>query len=317
MLFLVIIAWALSLSAGICDAASRIFIKGSKVHNFTLISIGLLFALPLYLVWLAFEGIPPFDPGFWVAVSLHVPLFTIATACMVEAHRRSPLTLTVPYLSLTPAFLLVVNPLMGIFFPELQVGSVAVMGVVGVIIVTCGLYILNIEKGEKNFFKPFLAFRNEKGSQLMLVTAILFSITACLDYVALVHSNAPFYLFVDHGLASIIVGAMIIGYVKYGRLTREAVSPRNYWKGLMFFGFIFSISVTVHMIAFEYIPTVPYIIVGKRIGSILFTIFLGLVMGFIIKHKDFLKERENLKYRLPGACIAMIGMVIIVVWGKI
>ena len=103
-----------------CDAASRVFIKGSKVHNFTLISLGLLFALPVYLVWLAFEGIPPFDIDFWVAVSIHVLLFTIATVCMVEAHRRSPLTLTVPYLSLTPAFLLVLQEETGPAIPPLS-----------------------------------------------------------------------------------------------------------------------------------------------------------------------------------------------------
>jgi hypothetical protein len=84
----------------------------------------------------------------------------------------------------------------------------------------------------------------------------------------------------------------------------------------MLYGVFIAVSVIFHMLAFRWITLVPYVIAGKRAGSIAFAILLGVVMGFIWKHKDFLKEREELKYRIPGALVMIVGMLIIVLWGK-
>ena len=75
--------------------------------------------------------------------------------------------------------------------------------------------------------------------------------------------------------------------------------------------------VILHLIAFRWIPVVPYVISGKRAGAILLTVGLGFILGIILKHKDYQDERQNLKYRIPGTALMVIGMVIIICWGKV
>lgn len=160
--------WSLPLLSGIADASARGVIKLTKVHRLTLIAAGYLFALPFYLVWLVLEGAPRVYPIFWLAVGFHIPLLLLANIMTVEAHRSSPLILTAPYLSLTPAFLLITAPLMG-------GGSPTWLGGAGVLVITFGLYILNSQNGYGGWLKPFKNLAKERGSRLMLAVAFIFA----------------------------------------------------------------------------------------------------------------------------------------------
>jgi len=103
------LVWLLPIGAGVADAAKRGVIKLTKVHTFTLLGGGFLFALPYEIAWLFLERPEQVDPSFWFVMLLQVPLLVIAMILTVEAHRTSPLLLTAPYLALTPAFLLVTS----------------------------------------------------------------------------------------------------------------------------------------------------------------------------------------------------------------
>lgn len=304
-------AWLLPLLSGALDAGSRSAIKMTKIHNLTLVAGGFFFALPAYAIWLFFTGMPDVQPAFWKAVAVHVPLLTVANILIVEAHRRSPLILTMPIQGFVPAILLITTPLM------LNSGRPTFLGGVGVAVLTLGLYVLNIQSNKLGFFQPFKSLFIEVGCVLMLIVAVIFSVTSNLDYVAYQNANAPFYLLVDHG--SVAVLTTLVALV-YSGLTKpdpgKPLSPKGSFKALALYGQILAGAVIFHLWAFAVIPTVPYVIAGKRAGAIIFTVGLGLLMAFVLAHKDFLKERENLKYRLPGTLIMVLGMLIIVLWGK-
>jgi hypothetical protein len=303
------LVWVFPIFSGAVDAASRGAIKMTKVHRYTLVAGGYLFALPFYLIWLAIEGIPEVKPAFWLAVAVHVPLLVWANVWLVRAHRESPLILTMPVQGFTSAFLLGTAPIMG-------GGSPTWLGGLGVLILTLGLYVLNIQSSRLSFWEPLKAIKRESGVRLMLGVAIIFSVTANLDYVAFQNSNAPFYLLIDHGLAGLLMAGMAAGLPLFSKKISDPVSPSGSWKGLALYGVFVALSVVFHLLAFRWIPMVPYVIAGKRAGGIFFAILLGLAMAFIVKHKDFLKEREDLKYRLPGAAIMVLGMIIIIFWGR-
>lgn len=310
--------WSLPLISGMADAASRSVIKiVNKLHNFTLLSLGFLFALPFYLVWLFATGMPEIGSGFWLAIALHIPLFTVIMVLTVEAHKTSDLAATMPYMSLTPAFLLGTTPFMSLFFSELKASNPTFIGAVGVLILVAGLYVLNLETTRKHFLDPVRAFWGNRGSRLMFLAALIAAFSANLDLVALKNSNTPFYLFVDHGLLSIIMALLIFLYTRMKWQTTLPFSPRGFWKYLILFGgFIAFVGIT-HIMAFEWIPVVPYVLAGKRAGAIIFALLLGLIMGILFKHPQFLNERKNIRYRLPGTLIAVLGMIIIIVWGKV
>ncbi|MDP2676980.1 MAG: hypothetical protein Q8O83_04850 [bacterium] len=319
-LFTIVLIWTLPLVSGMADAASRSVIKiASKLHDFTLLSVGLLFALPFYLIWLFFTGMPIVENGFWVAIALHVPLFTGAMILMVEAHKASGLASTMPYMALTPAFLLGVTPFLALFFSELGGSSPTLVGGLGVLVLVAGLYVLNMQTRQQSILSPVRAFWHDRGSRLMFFASIILAFTATFDLVALknIQNNVPFYLLVDHGLLSIIMALLILAYSAMKWEKTLPFSPRGFWKSLFFFGCFTALAAGPHNLAFTWIPIVPYVIAVKRAGAILFGVLaLGLVMGMILNHPKFQDDKKNLRFRIPGTIIAVIGMVIIIIWGK-
>jgi hypothetical protein len=309
------LAWLLPLASGALDASSRGIIKTTKVHKFTMIAAGFFFALPFYAVWLIFAGMPQIKDGFWAPVGIHILLFTFANILIVEAHRTSPLILTMPYVALTPAFLLVVSPAME-WLGCRGLGHPTWFGVLGVLFMTAGVYVLNTQSNQMSVWAPFRALIKEEGSWKMLLVAVIFSVTSNLDLIALQNSNAPFYLLVDHGLTGVIAAVLAVFYSLLRRTGRDPVSPAGYLRPLAFYGCVIAVSVMAHMWALGLIPTVPYVIAGKRAGSIIFAIALGLWMAFVMRHQDFRKERDNLQYRIPGVLLMIAGMLVIIFWGK-
>lgn len=302
--------YLLPLFSGACDAASRLVIKTTKVNNFLLVA---LFALPFYAVWLYFEGIPTVHANFWFAVAAHVPLLALCLYLTVQAHRLSPLTQTMPYLSFTPAFLLITSPIMTDKTPTIY-------GMIGVLILTFGLYLLNCREGKMGIIDSFRNLKKEKGSQLMLLVAVIYSITANLDKIALDNANNSFYLLVDHGAVGIVMLLMplIIRAKDENNKQlglKDIFYPIGKFRALMIFSVLFAFSVIPHMIALSTLQIVPYVISLKRSGSILFAVAFGIIAAMIIKRKEFNNEIESLKYRLSGVLIMVMGMLTIIFYG--
>jgi drug/metabolite transporter (DMT)-like permease len=66
----------------------------------------ILFSIPLLLIIWLFIPVPKLDIEFYKAFAFALPLEIIAIIFYIKALRISPLSLTLPFLSLTPIFLL-------------------------------------------------------------------------------------------------------------------------------------------------------------------------------------------------------------------
>lgn len=309
--------WSLPLISGALDAASRSIITATKeVHTFTVLAVGYLAALPLYTLWLLFIGVPEVHADFWLAISLHVPLLVVAMILTVEAHKSSPLATTLPYMSLTPAFLLVLTPLGAFFFSEVEQSIPTGPGALGVLILVVGLYVLNMQTTHLSSFDPIRSFWHDRGARLMFFAAILLSITSVLDLVALKNANAPFYLLIDHALLGASMFILILIYRTFNIGHHLPFSPGNRVRYLAYFGLFLGAGAMAHLFALDLIPVVPYIIAGKRAGAIIFGLLFGLALAYVFSHPKFQGEREHIRYRIPGTLIAVLGMVIIIVWGN-
>ncbi len=147
-----------------------------KLSNWTLVFYLALGPAPLVLV--STYGLPwvPPPPIYWLLATLIIGLNILANVFYVESVRRSPLSLTVPFLALTPALAsLVAIPLLG--------ERLHLMGQLGLGLVLVGAFILGLEgfrkEGEDH---PFL---RELGIPLMIAVACLWSLTPVLDKMAL------------------------------------------------------------------------------------------------------------------------------------
>jgi uncharacterized membrane protein len=110
---------------------------------------------------------------------------------------------TVPFLSLTPIFLIVV--------PYLVIGeTISLPGVIGVLLIAIGGYTLNIKETKKGFFALFAAIMRERGSLYMIVVALIYSITATLGKLAIQHSSPLFFGIIYYSVLAVAMAPIAL-----------------------------------------------------------------------------------------------------------
>jgi drug/metabolite transporter (DMT)-like permease len=250
----------------------------------------ILFSLPLLLLIWFFIPMPELDIEFYKAFAFALPLEIIAIILYIKALRISPLSLTLPFLSLTPVFLILISYLI--------LGErVSFRGGIGIIFLTVGSYTLNLHEMRKGIFEPFRAITKEKGSVLMISVALIYSVTSSLGKMAIEHSS-PLFFGITYFIAVTIVFAPIALWLGKDEL-KSFISGKQF-KGLLLPGLFYSVMIVSHMIAMS-LAKVAYMISVKRISLI-----MGVVYGY------FLFKEKNIKERLLGAVLMFIGFVMIV-----
>jgi drug/metabolite transporter (DMT)-like permease len=250
----------------------------------------LFFSVPLLLFFLTSVRRPNLDSGFVVAFVLSLPLEIAALILYIKALRISPLSLTLPFLSLTPVFL--------IFISYLTIGEkVSLKGGVGILFLAVGSYILNFHEMKNGIIAPLRAITKERGSVLMLVVAFIYSLTSSLGKVAIMHSSPLFF-----GITYYIILTVIFAPLAF-RMDRHEMkrflSDKEY-RRLILPGLLYSIMVVSHMLAIS-MTKVAYMISLKRMSLI-----IGVIYGYV-----FFKEK-HIRERLAGASFMLAGCVMIV-----
>jgi drug/metabolite transporter (DMT)-like permease len=266
------------------DALSK---RALEEHNPILIAwVRLEYMVPFLLAVALFIPIPPLDATFWAVVVMALPLEILAYVLYIQAIRISPLSLTIPFLALTPSFLIGTSWIM---LGELPSTS----GLVGILLVTVGAYLLNVHTTTKEgLWGPLRSIRREKGSLLMALVAFIYSITSNLGKIAINHSEPIFFSILYFILLTIL-------FYLYAFLRGEA--PRFFSQPRKFapIGFFNAMMVITHFLALE-LTKVSYMISIKR-TSLLFSIFYGYVLF----------KEENIRERLLGSLVMLGGALLI------
>jgi uncharacterized membrane protein len=222
-----------------------------------------------------------------VITFLAVPLDIIAVLLYIRAIKVSPLSLTLPFLSLTPIFLIVTSYIILGEKPDK-------FGFIGIMLVVIGAYLLNAHTISQGFLAPFKAIAKEKGSVLMIIVAFIFSIGACLGKIAVQHSSPAFFSVIYIFLLSLFL-FIIISFKSKHFLSKSISRPVPF----IFIGMLIAIMIITHLKAISLIE-VSYMVSVKRL-SILF----GVLYGFM-----FFKE-ANIKERFLGATVMVSGIIVI------
>lgn len=248
-----------------------------------------LFLLPL----LVFVEIPNLDPVFWLATAALLPLELTAASLSMRALQMSPLSLTIPYLAFTPLFLLLV--------PTLILGERLNMhGVLGVMCIVAGAYLLNLQTNNHlnsngpRWLAPLQAIVREKGSRLMLMAAVLYSLTSTLGKAAVKHSSPLFFASFYYPLAGLCL--FPIAAMKSGRHLRFAATQAKLFLAI---GAAVSLTVICHFMALNQ-AEVAYMISIKRTSMIFATI-----LGWLFFHE------KNIRQRLLGCGVMLAGVILI------
>lgn len=247
-------------------------------------------SVPIFLSLLFFIKIPRLDPAFFYILLILLPLEIIAYLLYLKALRLSPLSLTIPFMALTPVFM--------IFTTRLILGEhILPMGIAGILFVFMGAYILNIKTDKNGLLGPIYSILKERGSVYMIIVALIYSVTAILGKLVMDYSSPMFMVAVYFPVVTIFLTLiMIIRYRKGGIDLNRIKSQKTLFISL---GVLFSITVLVHFIALN-MTTAAYMIALKRLSVV-----FGILYGWL------LFKEKHITSRLLGAGVMILGVILI------
>lgn len=282
----------LSLASAFFLATSDALVKKAvqNENEYIVAWFRLLFTLPVLMITLAFVPWPDLDKDFYLAFLIALPVEAITIILYIKALKLSPLSLTVPFLSLTPVFLVSVSYL-------LLGEEVSAMGALGILLIAVGGYTLNIAAVRRGILEPLRLIIRDKGALLMIGVALLYSITSSLGKMAIGHSS-PLFFGASYFIALNIV-VIPIALLK-GRGSLEGFIRAGKYKRLFYPGVCYALMIITHMEAMK-LTKVAYMISLKRTS-----LLISVIYGY------FLFQEENIRGRLLGALLMFTGFVLVV-----
>ena len=277
-----------ALSVATADALSKKALINNDSYLVAWVRVG--YAAPLILFVFPFVDIPELDRVFFVIAFLLLPLEITAILLYMRAISISPLSLTLPFLSLTPIFLIGTSY---IFLGERPDRT----GLIGIMLVAVGAYLLNVSTIKSGFLEPLKAIVNEKGSVLMIIVAFIFSITLNLGKIAIQHSSPMFFSIFYSLLLSFAL--FIVVSIKTRNIFSKIISQPILF---LLIGISSAIMIVTHLKAISLVE-VSYMISVKR---------LSLLFGVIFGAMFFMEA--NIKERFLGAAVMVSGIILISVF---
>ena len=307
---------ALSLLCALClacaDAATKAWLTGYSARELALVR----FTLTGLLLTPLLVGMPPLGdlpPAFWGWVAVMVPLEIAAMLLYMAAIRDHPLSLTLPYLAFTPAFVLLVA---FVLLGEQPTPS----GASGVLLVVCGAWLLNVRHARRDDWRswaePLRAIFYEPGSRMMLAVAVIYAFTSTLSKGAMQHMApghfGPFY-FALLGLAALVLFGLpqparllrAFGLKRADRRAGNGPPSLNGHRPLPRVGAVLAVvglnglMVYTHFLALQRVE-VAYMISVKRVSLLFGILFGALIFG-----------EPGLKTHLPAGALMLAGVVLI------
>ncbi len=152
---------------------------------YVLAGFSYLAASAILLLVAFFSGIPPLGPGLFPALAVTVAINIAATILFLRALSTTDLSLCVPMLAFTPVFLILTS---FVILGELPSAA----GAAGILLVTAGAFLLARVPGDASLLTPFHTLRSERGVQLMILVAFLYSISVNYDKEVVTNSGPIF-----------------------------------------------------------------------------------------------------------------------------
>jgi len=228
------------------------------------------------------------DGTFWLALAAALPLELGAFFLYMKALKLSPLSLSLPFLSFTPVFMILTGHL-------LLDESIAAGGALGIGLIVAGAYVLNLSKARAGLLGPIRAVAREPGSWIMLAISLIYAVTAPLGKIAVLHSNPWFFA----AVYNLVLTVTILALWPVAGNDRGAPGLFSRPRAMLMLGLVCSIENVCHMMAIAQVEA-AYMIAVKR---------LSLLFGVLYGASWF--GEENIHERLAGTAIMIAGVFLI------
>jgi drug/metabolite transporter (DMT)-like permease len=182
-----LLAAAAAFGWSFCDLTRRVAARRMPAWPLAVwVTLG---ALPILAAWCVAEGAWRLEPARYVGPGLGaIGINLLANFAFFRSLQLAPLSVTLPMLSLTPAFSLGLGAL--VLGEELEPRALA-----GAALVVAGAFLLAWRRGSGDG----AVRRLEPGSLLMGLVALAWSTTLLLDKIAMRHAAPPLHALIVHG----------------------------------------------------------------------------------------------------------------------
>ena len=282
------LALGCALLVGIGDILSKWALRNSSER---IVGLGrLLFSLPILGLAFWLNGVPRLSAPFWVTLSIMLPFEVAAYLLYLRAIKIAPLSLTVPFLALTPVFTIVTS---AVLLGE----HVSRVGAAGIFAVAAGAYLLHLESPSQGWWSPFFALFREPGSRFMIFAAFFYSITSNLGKRSIQLSNPYTFAFVYQLMNILALWLLTVG--GKGENVSIGKEIRLQWKVYIALGTVMAFAVIAHCVAISKVP-VPYFIAIKRTS-----LMVGVLSGGMLFHE------RKMAQRLAATLLMVLGVALI------
>jgi len=218
--------FTLGVAAALCWAGLDVVRKAlaGKASPTALALFLMLGVLPFLGVWAVADQTWVSDVRYWPPALASMAMNALANVLFMRSVQLSPLSRTVPFLSLTPVIsALAAIPLLG----EVP-GS---MHWAGISLVVVGALVLNSDLSDS----WWRSVSHEKGAPYMIAVAFLWACSTALDKLALGHASPASHAFLLSGGSATILLSWLLSRGKQGELREVVLAPRALLAGLIGF----------------------------------------------------------------------------------
>jgi drug/metabolite transporter (DMT)-like permease len=267
------------------DALSKRGLAGENELVVAWVRVG--YAVPFLLLTWPYIEVPPLDTTFWLATAVALPCDIIALLLYIRALKISPMSLTIPFLALTPIFV----PLTSFLILGEAPSN---LGLTSILLIVAGIYLLNVHTSKQGLWQPLRAIAHERGSLLMIAVALIYSLSSTMGKLAITHSEPVFF-----GLFYFTLLGIAFSLVVFPRLGRNSRQIFSQPKLFLAIGFFNALMILTHFLAMD-LTQVAYMIAVKR-TNILFSVVYGY----------FMFGEQNIGERALGSVLMLLGVLLI------
>jgi drug/metabolite transporter (DMT)-like permease len=251
-----------------------------------------VFSIPFLLLLICkFKPLPFNNPKFLIATLIATCGFVIGNALLTKASEISPISLTAPFLALTPIPMILIEFIVMGNLPTKY-------GIAGILLIATGSYMLNVSESKHGILGPIKAIGKEKGSLLAIGAAMIFSIGGVLDKYAIGLSDPYSYLALWTISGAILSALMLITKRKSLHILNLQEIKKNI-PMLLFIGFLMFITSASNFVA-NTMAFASYVLAIKRTSA-----FFSVILGWKIFKEIKIKER------ILGTLVMIAGVVLI------
>lgn len=279
---------------GIFYAASDFTRKKASLFCTPAMLLAITFScvVPIYIVLFLMEDTHPISAPYILPGLGTVAANLVANLFFIRSVSVSPLSKTIPLLSLTPVLAAIIS---FTFLGE----ALLIQQWLGIFLVVLGILWLYLpEKSAFNFMSIWHNFSQEKGAKFMCIVAICWTISPIFDRVALRYTTVPTHALIHFSLISVLLWGWIF---LRGGLKKHPFPKKEGWKIIALLSLLYAGAMGLQMLSLKMV----YVGIMEAVKRV-----IGQVSAIIIGRIAF--NEPITKPKIYGIILMGIGVPLII-----